>query len=108
VTKPENTIFAIKRLIGRRFDDPIVEKDKALVPYKIVPAPMATPGLRPWQEITPRRRYPLSSLQKMKDTAERYLGDKVIQAVITVPAYFNDAQRQATKDAGAECETDCH
>jgi molecular chaperone DnaK len=100
VTNPENTIFAIKRLIGRRSDDSIVEKDKSLVPYKIVRGDNGDA----WVEAGEKRYSPsqISAfiLQKMKDTAERHLGDQVSQAVITVPAYFNDAQRQATKDAG--------
>jgi molecular chaperone DnaK len=100
ITNPENTIFAIKRLIGRRYDDPIVEKDKQLVPYKIVPGPNGDA----WVEVQGKKYSPsqISAfiLQKMKETAERYLGDKVSEAVITVPAYFNDSQRQATKDAG--------
>jgi molecular chaperone DnaK len=100
VTNPENTIFAIKRLIGRRYDDPVVEKDKGLVPYKIVPGPNGDA----WVECLGKKYSPsqISSfiLTKMKETAERYLGDKVTQAVITVPAYFSDSQRQATKDAG--------
>ena len=100
VTNPENTVFAIKRLIGRRYDDPVVEKDKGLVPYKIV----AGPNGDAWVECAAKKYSPsqISSfiLTKMKETAERYLGDKVTQAVITVPAYFNDSQRQATKDAG--------
>ncbi len=100
VTNPENTFFAIKRLIGRRYDDPTVEKDKKLVPYKIVRADNGDA----WVESRGTKYSPsqISAfiLQKMKETAEAYLGEKVEQAVITVPAYFNDAQRQATKDAG--------
>jgi molecular chaperone DnaK len=100
ITNPENTIFAIKRLIGRRHDDPITQKDKAMVPYKIV----AGPNGDAWVEVKGKKYSPsqISAfvLQKMKETAESYLGGKVTQAVITVPAYFNDAQRQATKDAG--------
>src|ERR1700739_50200 len=100
VTNPERTIFAVKRLIGRRYDDPMVEKDKKLVPYKIV---RASNGDAWWEaEGKPYSPSQISAfvLQKMKETAEAYLGTKVEQAVITVPAYFNDAQRQATKDAG--------
>src|SRR5579863_3455294 len=100
VTNPERTIFAVKRLIGRRYDDPMVEKDKKLVPYKITRASNGDA----WVEIEGKTYSPsqISAfiLQKMKETAEAYLGAKVEQAVITVPAYFNDAQRQATKDAG--------
>ena len=100
VTNPERTIFAVKRLIGRRYDDPMVEKDKKLVPYKISRASNGDA----WVEIEGKTYSPsqISAfiLQKMKETAEAYLGAKVDQAVITVPAYFNDAQRQATKDAG--------
>jgi molecular chaperone DnaK len=100
VTNPENTFFAIKRLIGRRYDDPMAEKDKGLVPYKIVRADNGDA----WVESRGKKYSPseISAfiLQKMKETAEAYLGEKVEQAVITVPAYFNDAQRQATKDAG--------
>ena len=100
VTNPINTIFAVKRLIGRRYDDPIVEKDKALVPYKIVKASNGDA----WVEAEGKSYSPsqISAfiLQKMKETAESNLGEKISQAVITVPAYFNDAQRQATKDAG--------
>jgi molecular chaperone DnaK len=100
ITNPENTIFAIKRLIGRRYDDPMVEKDKQLVPYKIVRGDNGDA----WVEVQGKRYSPsqISAfiLTKMKEAAERYLGDKVTEAVITVPAYFNDSQRQATKDAG--------
>ncbi len=100
VTNPENTFFAIKRLIGRRYDDAMVKKDKGLVPYKIVSGDNGDA----WVESRGKKYSPsqISAfiLQKMKETAENYLGDKVTQAVITVPAYFNDSQRQATKDAG--------
>ncbi|MFZ1774016.1 MAG: molecular chaperone DnaK [Rhizobiaceae bacterium] len=100
VTNPEGTLFAVKRLIGRRYDDPMVEKDKKLVPYNIV---KGTNG-DAWVEADGNKYSPSQVsamiLQKMKETAEAYLGEKVEQAVITVPAYFNDAQRQATKDAG--------
>ncbi|MFN4142690.1 molecular chaperone DnaK [Aestuariivirga sp.] len=100
VTNPENTFFAIKRLIGRRMDDPMVAKDKKLVPYNIVKADNGDA----WVESRGKKFSPSQisayTLTKMKETAERYLGEPVTQAVITVPAYFNDSQRQATKDAG--------
>jgi molecular chaperone DnaK len=100
VTNPERTFFAVKRLVGRRYDDPMVEKDKKLVPYKIIKASNGDA----WVEADGKTYSPsqISAfvLQKMKETAEAHLGQKVDQAVITVPAYFNDAQRQATKDAG--------
>ncbi|MFD9899445.1 molecular chaperone DnaK [Mesorhizobium sp. UC22_110] len=100
VTNPENTVFAVKRLIGRRYDDPVTEKDKKLVPYEIVNGDNGDA----WVEAGGKKQSPsqISAmiLQKMKETAEAYLGEKVEKAVITVPAYFNDAQRQATKDAG--------
>src|SRR6201985_3758397 len=100
VTNPENTFFAIKRLIGRRFTDPMVKKDMDLVPYKIITGDNGDA----WVESRGKKYAPsqLSAfiLQKMKETAEAHLGEPVTQAVITVPAYFNDAQRQATKDAG--------
>jgi molecular chaperone DnaK len=100
VTNPMNTFFAIKRLIGRRYDDPMVEKDKKLVPYKIIKGPNGDA----WVEAHGKQYSPAQIsayiLQKMKETAEAKLGEAVTQAVITVPAYFNDAQRQATKDAG--------
>jgi molecular chaperone DnaK len=100
VTNPERTFFAIKRLIGRTFDDPMTKKDMGLVPYKIIKAPNGDA----WVEAGGKKYSPsqISAfiLQKMKETAEAYLGQPVTQAVITVPAYFNDAQRQATKDAG--------
>ncbi|WP_349362821.1 MAG: molecular chaperone DnaK [Roseitalea porphyridii] len=100
VTNPENTLFAVKRLIGRRYSDPTVDKDKSMVPYKIVEGKNGDA----WVEAGGDKRSPAEIsamvLQKMKETAEGYLGEKVEKAVITVPAYFNDAQRQATKDAG--------
>ncbi len=100
VTNPEGTLFAVKRLIGRRFDDPMVTKDKDLVPYNIVKGDNGDA----WVETHGKKYSPSQVsamiLQKMKETAESYLGENVTQAVITVPAYFNDAQRQATKDAG--------
>src|ERR1700686_4447003 len=100
ITNPENTIFAIKRLIGRRYDDPMTQKDKGMVPYRIIPGPNGDA----WVEVKGKKHSPsqISAfiLTKMKETAEAFLGQKVEQAVITVPAYFNDAQRQATKDAG--------
>ncbi|MGD9668783.1 MAG: molecular chaperone DnaK [Hyphomicrobiaceae bacterium] len=100
VTNPLNTLFAIKRLIGRRFDDEMVKKDQGLVPYKIVKGPNGDA----WVEAQGKQYSPQEVsafiLQKMKETAEAKLGEKITQAVITVPAYFNDAQRQATKDAG--------
>ena len=100
VTNPEKTLFAIKRLIGRRADDPVTQRDQELVPYKIVRAENGDA----WVEVEGKQYSPsqISAfvLTKMKETAETYLGEKVTQAVITVPAYFNDSQRQATKDAG--------
>jgi molecular chaperone DnaK len=100
VTNPANTLFAIKRLIGRRFDDDVVQRDIGMVPYKIVKADNGDA----WVEADGKEMAPpeisAKVLQKMKKTAEDYLGEKVTEAVITVPAYFNDSQRQATKDAG--------
>ena len=100
VTNPENTLFAIKRLIGRRFDDPTVTKDQKLVPYKIVKADNGDAWVEAQDKSYSPSQISAFILQKMKETAESYLGSAVTQAVITVPAYFNDAQRQATKDAG--------
>ncbi|MBN9307976.1 MAG: molecular chaperone DnaK [Devosia sp.] len=100
VTNPEGTLFAVKRLIGRRYNDPMVEKDKGLVPFKIVNADNGDA----WVQVDGKKYSPSEVsamiLTKMKETAESYLGESVTQAVITVPAYFNDSQRQATKDAG--------
>src|SRR5690606_12104452 len=96
----ENTLYAIKRLIGRRYEDPTVEKDKGLVPYEIVKGPNGDAWVRAKGKDYSPSQASAYILGKMKETAENYLGEKVEQAVITVPAYFNDAQRQATKDAG--------
>ena len=100
ITNPENTIFAVKRLIGRRYDDPLVQKAMKVLPYKVVRGDNGDA----WVEIRGKKYSPAEIsafiLQKMKQTAEDYLGEKIAEAVITVPAYFNDSQRQATKDAG--------
>ena len=100
VTNPDNTLFAIKRLIGRRFDDPTTKKDIDLVPYNIVKGKNGDAWVNAGGEDYSPSQVSAFILQKMKETAESYLGETVTQAVITVPAYFNDAQRQATKDAG--------
>src|SRR4029079_6484909 len=101
VTNPEYTYFAIKRLIGRKFDDPMTQKDMGMVPYKIIKADNADAWVvgREGEKISPSQ-ISAYTLTKMKETAEAYLGEKVSQAVITVPAYFNDAPRQAAQDAG--------
>ncbi|MFQ2987458.1 molecular chaperone DnaK [Legionella pneumophila] len=100
VTNPEKTLFAIKRLIGRRFDDPIVQKDIKMVPYKIMKADNGDAWVRVKDQDKAPPQISAEVLRKMKKTAEDYLGEEVKEAVITVPAYFNDSQRQATKDAG--------
>ncbi len=100
VTNPENTFFAIKRLIGRNFADPMVEKDKGMVPYKIIKGPTGDAWVEAHGKSFSPQQISAFILQKMKEAAETHLGEKVEKAVITVPAYFNDAQRQATKDAG--------
>ena len=100
VTNPENTLFAIKRLIGRRFTDPLTKKDMGLVPYKIVKADNGDAWVEAHGETYSPSQISAYLLQKMKETAEKFLGETVTKAVITVPAYFNDSQRQATKDAG--------
>src|SRR6185436_17470987 len=100
ITNPQNTLYAVKRLIGRKFKDEVVQRDVKMVPYKIVEAKNGDA----WVEVKGKPMAPqeISArvLQKMKKTAEDYLGEEVTEAVITVPAYFNDSQRQATKDAG--------
>jgi molecular chaperone DnaK len=100
VTNPSNTLFAIKRLIGRNFDDPVVAKDKGMVPYDIVKGPGGDAWVRAHGKDYSPQQVSAFILGKMKEAAEAHLGEKVEKAVITVPAYFNDAQRQATKDAG--------
>ncbi len=100
VTNPTNTLYAVKRLIGRRYEDPLVEKDKGMVPYTIVKGDNGDAWVEARGEKYSPSQVSAFILGKMKETAEAYLGEKVTQAVITVPAYFNDAQRQATKDAG--------
>ncbi|MEQ1724635.1 MAG: molecular chaperone DnaK [Sphingopyxis sp.] len=100
VTNPDNTIYAVKRLIGRRFDDPMTKKDMGLVPYAIVKGKTGDAWVKADRTDYSPSQISAFILQKMKETAEAYLGETVTQAVITVPAYFNDAQRQATKDAG--------
>src|ERR1700676_894685 len=100
ITNPENTVFSIKRFMGRKADDPEVDRDKRLVPYRVVKASNGDA----WVEVQGKQYSPpeISAmiLQKLKTDAEAYLGERVVQAVITVPAYFNDAQRQATRDSG--------
>ena len=100
VTNPTNTLFAIKRLIGRRFEDEVVQKDVGMVPYEIVKADNGDAWVRVNGKSMAPPEISARVLAKMKQTAEDYLGEKVTEAVITVPAYFNDSQRQATKDAG--------
>ncbi len=100
ITNPQNTFFAIKRLIGRRFDDPLTKKDQDIVPYKIVEADNGDAWVKANDEKYSPSQISAFLLQKMKETAEAFTGDKVDKAVITVPAYFNDSQRQATRDAG--------
>lgn len=100
VTNPSNTFFAIKRLIGRNFDDPVVAKDKGMVPYEIVKGPNGDAWVKAHGKEYSPQQISAFILQKLKEDAEAHLGEKVTKAVITVPAYFNDAQRQATKDAG--------
>ena len=103
VTNPANTFFAIKRLIGRNYDDPVVAKDKGMVPFEIVKGPNGDAWVQAHGKDYSPQQVSAFTLGKMKEAAEAYLGETVTQAVITVPAYFNDAQRQATKDAGKSC-----
>src|ERR1051326_5608053 len=98
ITNPENTIYSIKRFMGRRFNE--VQNEIKTVPYKVVNGPNGDVRVAAQGKENPPPGVPAMILQKMKDAAEQYLGEKVTQAVITVPAYFNDSQRQATKDAG--------
>ena len=100
VTNPENTVYAVKRLIGRRFEDDVVKKDMDMVPYKIVKAKNGDAWVEIQGESKAAPQISAEILKKMKKTAEDYIGETVSEAVITVPAYFNDSQRQATKDAG--------
>src|SRR6185436_17855803 len=100
VTNPTNTLFAIKRLIGRQYTDPVVERDRKMVPYEIVKGPNGDAWVRAHGKDYSPQQISAFILQKIKEDAERHLGEKIEKAVITVPAYFNDAQRQATKDAG--------
>jgi molecular chaperone DnaK len=100
VTNPENTIFGVKRLVGRRFDDAHLAKDKNNLPFEVVDGGNGDAWVQAKDEKYSASQISAFTLQKMKETAESYLGEDVTQAVITVPAYFNDAQRQATKDAG--------
>ena len=100
VTNPQNTLFAVKRLIGRKFEDDVVQKDIKMVPYSIVGASNGDAWIEVKDEQLAPPQVSAETLKKMKKTAEEYLGEDVTEAVITVPAYFNDSQRQATKDAG--------
>jgi molecular chaperone DnaK len=101
VTNPTDTLYAVKRLIGRRFDDAMVKKEAGLAPFKIIRADNGDAWVEAGGEKQAPQQISANVLTKMKETAEAYLGEKVTQAVITVPAYFNDSQRQATKEAGA-------